>query len=75
MQWLLAGVLFLSIWIPLVTKKVNNNFLEEHSSFVLYFPFLLILFFSVSIHLILILHNFYKFLITIEDNLLIYSNI
>ncbi|KAL0277826.1 UNVERIFIED_CONTAM: hypothetical protein PYX00_004975 [Menopon gallinae] len=47
MQWLLFGVMFISVWFPLATNKLNNQVLEKYSDIIVLFPFFSLAFFGV----------------------------
>lgn len=49
MQWLLCGVMFISVWFPLATNKLNNHVLEKYSDVIVLFPVFSLAFFGVSI--------------------------
>lgn len=48
MEWLLFGVLFLSFWVSLVTKKIRHQLLDDYPNVVLFLPVISVGIFGVS---------------------------
>lgn len=54
LEWLsLFGVLF-TIWFSLITNKIENSFVRDHYTFVLYSPVIFVLLFGVNIVILFI---------------------
>ncbi|KAL3272234.1 hypothetical protein HHI36_022717 [Cryptolaemus montrouzieri] len=47
LEWLTAFSILVTIWIALLTKKVDNSFVEQHPQLLLYSPFIAIILFGL----------------------------